>query len=47
MQVEQIGGMACHTGRHNCFYLKLEQNRWVEMEPVIKDSEEIYGGAPK
>lgn len=46
MQVEQIGGIACHTGRHNCFYLKLEQNKWVEMEPVIKDSEEIYGGAP-
>ena len=47
MQVEQVGGIACHTGRHNCFYLKLENGRWIDSEPVIKDSEEIYGGPSK
>lgn len=40
--VEQIGGIACHTGRHNCFFQKLEGNEWVIAAPVIKDPEEIY-----
>ncbi len=43
MQVEQIGGIACHTGRHNCFYKKLHGDKWVAVEPVLKDSAEIYG----
>lgn len=43
MQVEQIGGIACHTGRHHCFYRKLQGDRWLEVEPVIKDAGEIYG----
>ncbi len=43
MQVEQIGGIACHTGRHNCFYKKFADNYWREVDPVIKSSEEIYG----
>ena len=43
MQVEQIGGIACHTGRHNCFYKRLEDGRWVDVDPVIKSSDEIYG----
>jgi phosphoribosyl-AMP cyclohydrolase len=43
MQVEQVGGIACHTGRHNCFYLRLEDGQWREVDPVIRDAEEIYG----
>lgn len=40
--VEQIGGIACHTGRHNCFFQKLENNEWVIAAPVIKYPLEIY-----
>ncbi len=40
--VEQIGGIACHTGRESCFYLKLENGAWLENEPVIKSTKEIY-----
>ncbi len=40
--VEQVGGIACHTGRHNCFFQKLENNTWVTVEPVLKDPKEIY-----
>lgn len=40
--VEQIGGIACHTGRHSCFFQKLEGNRWVSDQPVLKSPEEIY-----
>ena len=42
-QVEQVGGIACHTGRESCFYLRLENGEWVENEPVIKDPQAIYG----
>lgn len=40
--VEQVGGIACHTGRHNCFFQKLENNGWIIAAPVIKNPEEIY-----
>ncbi len=40
--VEQIGGIACHTGRHSCFFQKLEDRKWVTDEPVLKDPAEIY-----
>ena len=40
--VEQVGGISCHTGRHNCFFNKLEDGQWVVVEPVIKNAEEIY-----
>ena len=40
--VEQVGGISCHTGRHNCFFNKLEDSQWVVAEPVIKNPEEIY-----
>jgi len=43
LRVEQVGGIACHTGRERCFYLKLENGRWVETDPVLKDPAEIYG----
>ena len=42
IEVEQIGGIACHTGRHSCFFQKLEDGKWVVTDPVIKDPKEIY-----
>lgn len=42
LQVEQIGGIACHTGRHDCFFQKLDDHQWVIDAPVIKDPAEIY-----
>ncbi|MHB0986538.1 MAG: phosphoribosyl-AMP cyclohydrolase [Sulfuricella sp.] len=42
IKVEQVGGIACHTGRNHCFFQKLEQGRWVAVDPVIKDPAEIY-----
>ena len=42
LQVEQVGGIACHTGRASCFFSKLEKNRWVETDAVLKSPEEIY-----
>ena len=41
--VEQVGGIACHTGRERCFFRRLEHDRWVEVEPVLKDPAAIYG----
>ncbi len=41
--VNQIGGIACHTGRRSCFYRKLDSGTWQEIEPVLKAPEEIYG----
>ena len=43
MTVQQIGGIACHTGRHHCFYRKLQGGKWFEVEAVLKDPELIYG----
>lgn len=43
MRVQQIGGIACHTGRHHCFYRKLQDGKWFEVESVLKDPELIYG----
>ena len=42
MTVEQIGGIACHTGRHDCFFQKLENGVWKTDKPVIKNPEDIY-----
>ena len=42
LEVEQLGGIACHTGRHNCFYQQLQDEDWVAVEPVIKDPDKIY-----
>jgi len=41
--VEQVGGIACHTGRERCFYKRLDDGAWREVEPVRKDPETIYG----
>lgn len=46
LTVQQQGGIACHTGRHHCFFHKLEndgsENHWVVVEPVLKDPKAIY-----
>ncbi len=42
LKIEQLGGIACHTGRESCFYSKLENGAWVETDPVLKAPEEIY-----
>jgi phosphoribosyl-AMP cyclohydrolase len=42
LQVEQLGGIACHTGRASCFFSRLEQDKWVEVDAVLKSPSEIY-----
>ena len=42
LKIEQVGGIACHTGRHSCFFKKLENENWLVDQPVIKDPHEIY-----
>jgi phosphoribosyl-AMP cyclohydrolase len=42
LRVEQEGGIACHTGRHSCFFQRLEDGRWTPIEGVIKDPRLIY-----
>ena len=42
LQVEQIGGMACHTGRESCFYRRYEDGCWVVVDPELKSPDEIY-----
>lgn len=43
LEVIQVGGIACHTGRHHCFYFQLDQQQqWVSADPVLKDPKEIY-----
>lgn len=43
LKIEQVGGIACHTGRRSCFFHRLEDDDWVAVEPVLKDPGEIYG----
>jgi phosphoribosyl-AMP cyclohydrolase len=42
LEVEQEGGIACHTGRHHCFYRALHNGAWEAVEPVLKEPETIY-----
>jgi phosphoribosyl-AMP cyclohydrolase len=45
LKVTQLGhepGIACHTGRHSCFYRKLVGTEWKGVEPVLKAPHEIY-----
>lgn len=41
--VEQVGGIACHTGRAHCFYREMRDAEWQTVEPVIRSAEDIYG----
>lgn len=46
LRVEQVDGIACHTGRHSCFFQKFEGDEksgdWTTIEPVLKNPEQIY-----
>lgn len=42
LEVEQLGGIACHTGRESCFFRTLEGEQWQEKEAVLKDPKDIY-----
>lgn len=43
LKVEQVGGIACHTGRKSCFFQKLDKNNWKTIANVLKNPENIYG----
>lgn len=42
MSIEQVGGIACHTGRESCFYKEFKDGQWLSVDPVLKDPKEIY-----
>ena len=46
LKIEQAGGIACHTGRHSCFFQKfdgaVDGGDWIVVDPVLKDPESIY-----
>ena len=42
LTIEQVGGIACHTGRESCFFNELQGDHWVPVDPVLKDPKEIY-----
>jgi phosphoribosyl-AMP cyclohydrolase len=42
LTIEQVGGIACHTGRHSCFFNELDGGEWQPVEPVLKDPKAIY-----
>jgi phosphoribosyl-AMP cyclohydrolase len=37
LQVEQVAGIACHTGRESCFYRVLKNGAWVSVDPILKN----------
>ena len=41
-RVEQVGGIACHTGRESCFYKKLINDTWESVDPVLVDPDQLY-----
>ncbi len=43
IRVEQVGGIACHTGRESCFFRELNEGEWIVADPQIKAPEKIYG----
>ena len=47
LDVEQIGGIACHTGRKNCFFRELKDGHWDTVTPVLKDPDQIYKNPKK
>ncbi len=42
LSVEQLGGIACHTGRKSCFYKRFSAGNWAEVDPILKDPQQIY-----
>lgn len=51
LKIEQAGGIACHTGRHSCFFQKFEGDEktgeWQVTDPVLKDPDTIYAETKK
>ena len=47
LKIEQAGGIACHTGRHSCFFQKFDGADWQTAEPVLKDPDTIYSADKK
>jgi len=47
LKIEQAGGIACHTGRHSCFYQQFDGEDWQAVEPVLQDPETIYTNTKK
>jgi phosphoribosyl-AMP cyclohydrolase len=47
LKIEQAGGIACHTGRHSCFFQKFDDGDWQAVEPVLQDPETIYNKTKK
>lgn len=43
LEVEQIGGIACHTGRKSCFFRQLKDDEWEPIAPILEDPNKIYG----
>jgi len=46
LEVEQVGGIACHTGHARCFFRKLDKGKWVETDPLLKEPGRIYDSKP-
>jgi phosphoribosyl-AMP cyclohydrolase len=42
LDIDQIGGIACHTGRQSCFFEKLREGKWTVTDPILKDPHEMY-----
>ena len=42
LKIQQVGGIACHTGRHSCFYSSLRDDQWQSQDPVLQDPATIY-----
>jgi len=47
LSIEQVGGIACHTGRQSCFFWRLSGEGWEDDGPVLKDPKDIYKGSPE
>jgi phosphoribosyl-AMP cyclohydrolase len=47
LKIEQLGGIACHTGRHSCFFQKFDGEDWQAVDPVLRDPETIYTNTKK
>ena len=45
LQIQQNGGIACHTGRESCFYRQWQNNDWQIQDPILKSEEQIYGSS--
>ncbi|MDK6076594.1 phosphoribosyl-AMP cyclohydrolase [Massilia varians] len=47
LKIEQKGGIACHTGRHSCFFQRFDGEDWQAVDPVLQDPDTIYSQSKK